>query len=78
MFSAELGILLVAVLLLLDPAFRFTHLVVLLIDILLVLAFQLQEFFFCLKNFFLLDLLRFKLGLFNDFLLLTVQNHFPD
>ncbi len=78
-FSAELGILLVdAVLLLLDPAFRFTHLVVLLIDILLMLAFQLQEFFFCLKNLFLLDFLRFKLGLLNDFLLLTVQNHFPD
>ena len=54
------------------------NLVVLFVDVLLVLTFELEEFLLCLIDFLLLDALGLDPGLFEDFLLFTFQDNLPD
>ena len=73
----KLGILLVQrVLLLLDPVLGVLELAVFLVDVLLVLALELEELLPGLMDLVLLDSLGFDLGLGDDLVLLPFQNYF--
>ena len=74
MFPVKFRILLVdGVFLLLEPVFGFSELIVLFVDVLLVLALELQELFLCLENLFLPDVFGFYLSLLDDFILPALQ-----
>ena len=74
LLATKLGILLIqSVFLLFQTALNVTDLIVFLVDVLLMLAFELEEFFLGLKDFLFLDAFSFDFCFLDDFLFLSLQ-----